>query len=69
MIRDRRYKYAIDERGLGFMLYDLVDDPEEQNNLIGQPGLERLEQTMREALLERLLGAQWSLGLELTQGS
>lgn len=68
MIRDRRYKYAVDQRGLGFMLYDLAGDPDEQDNLIGRPEANGLEHDMREALLLRFLEAQWSMGNAALQG-
>jgi arylsulfatase A-like enzyme len=61
MVRSHRHKYAIDDAGRGFMLYDLQEDPEEQHNLIGREGMASLEQDMREVLLKRLVASQYSL--------
>jgi len=61
MIRSHRRKYAIDPDGRGFMLYDLLDDPDEQNNLAGAAGASALEAEMREALLGRLVEAQYTM--------
>jgi arylsulfatase A-like enzyme len=59
MLRTRRNKYALDDKGRGFMLYDLRNDPNEQNNLIGQKEALNLEQTLRELLLKQLLKTQY----------
>jgi choline-sulfatase len=61
MIRSRTHKYAVDERGRGFMLYDLQNDPTEQNNLILDNGSKSLENKMRDALLKRLVEAQYTM--------
>jgi len=58
MIRTRRWKYACDAQGRGYMLFDLENDPNEQNNLIGTPGADAVEAEMRERLLRRLLATQ-----------
>jgi choline-sulfatase len=58
MVRTHTGKYAMDGAGRGYMLYDLAADPDEQNNLIGQPGSEALEAEMREYLLRRLAADQ-----------
>jgi choline-sulfatase len=57
-IRTRERKYATTEDGRGFMLYDLGNDPEEQNNLIGKDV--ETGNRMREALLRRLISSQHS---------
>jgi choline-sulfatase len=59
MLRTRRNKYALDDTGRGFMLYDLKDDPNEQNNLIGQKEALNLEQKLRDLLLKQLLKTQY----------
>ena len=51
-----RFKYAASEAGEGYMLYDLEEDPEEQNNLIGHPDWRGVEEDMRERLLRFLVG-------------
>jgi len=55
MVRTKRYKYACDALGRGYMLIDLENDPDEANNLIGVPGTEAVEREMRERLLEFLV--------------
>jgi hypothetical protein len=61
MIRSLQYKYAIDEQARGFMLYDLQDDPEEQNNLIAGGTTASPEIELREVLLKRIVEAQYSM--------
>ena len=61
MIRSRRHKYAADEENRSFMLYDLQDDPTEQDNLVGEKRTTSLEQHMREQLLKRLIFSQYSM--------
>jgi arylsulfatase A-like enzyme len=51
MIRDERYKMAVDDEGDGLMLYDLVEDPIERVNLLGKPGMEDVEARLRDRLL------------------
>jgi hypothetical protein len=45
--------------GRGFMLYDLENDPDEQNNLIGQKEALSLEEESRDLLLKQLLETQY----------
>lgn len=52
MIRNHQYKYVVDGEFRGFMLYDLQNDPDEQNNLIGSPGVENLELRLNSVLRE-----------------
>lgn len=54
MLKTARHKYAIDQDGRGYLLYELDRDPNEQHNLIGAPRARALEQAMRDALLIRL---------------
>ena len=61
MIRSHRYKYAVDDSGEGFMLYDLDNDPHEQNNLLGRAAYLALEEEMREALLRRLVQSPYAM--------
>jgi arylsulfatase A-like enzyme len=57
MVRTRRYKYAEDEKGRGYMLHDLERDPHECNNLIGDPDHADVEEEMRELLRRRSGGS------------
>ncbi len=59
MLRTHRHKYAVDDKGRGFMLYDLEKDPNEQNNLIGQKEALSLEEELRDLLLKQLLETQY----------
>ena len=58
MVVTERYKYALDSRGTGYMLFDLENDPQEQENLIGTLGMQSVEQEMRGRILEWLLATQ-----------
>ena len=62
MIRTERYKYVVDETGEGFMLYDVLQDPTEQTNLIGHPELQSVERDLRDRILRFLLEAQCRFG-------
>ena len=55
MIRTDSHKYALDQRGEGYMLYDLVEDPQEQRNLIGHPDMVAVEEALRDRILRFLL--------------
>jgi len=58
MVRTHRYKYAMDETGRGYLFYDLVEDPLEQNNLIGHPEINQIEQNLKDILLSFLIKKQ-----------
>ena len=59
MLRTSKYKYVVDDQGYGFMFYDLANDPEEQNNLIGQECAAAEEHEIRDELFKRILAAQY----------
>jgi hypothetical protein len=58
LVRTARHKYALDSRGTGYLLFDLENDPDERENLIGRPGAEELEREMRERIFDWLLATQ-----------
>jgi arylsulfatase len=59
MARTHRYKYAIDDKARAFLLFDMQEDPFEQNNLVGKAP--ELEAAMRDMLLERIVEAQYTV--------
>jgi len=61
MARTRAHKYAMDEFGEGYMLFDLANDPEEQTNAIGRPCKRDVEAGMRELLLREFAARQYRL--------
>ena len=60
MIRTERYKYAVDDLGRVYMLYDLENDPNEQRNLAADPDLEPVRAEMRERMTQFLLFTQYT---------
>ena len=40
------------------MLFDIANDPEEQNNLAGKKEVQKTEETLRLRLLERIMQSQ-----------
>ena len=61
MVRTRTHKYAMDEFGEGYMLFDLDNDPTEQTNLAGCKDARELEGAMRDLLLRELVARQYTL--------
>ena len=61
MVRTRTHKYAMDEFGEGYMLFDLANDPDEQVNLVGRPCKRDLERDLRERLLGELAARKYVL--------
>jgi len=60
MVRTRRHKYALDDLGRGFLLYDMERDPAESRNLVGMPEHAGLEQELRDRIFRFLLREQWA---------
>ncbi len=57
MARDERYKMAINAISRQPLeLYDLVEDPQEQRNLVHEPGLSGVREEMLHAYFDQLLG-------------
>jgi len=54
MIRNKDYKYAINENDIEFMLYDLKNDPMEQNNLISNIEYTELKNKLRNILFKKI---------------
>ena len=57
MVKTGRHKYAMDQHGMGYMLYDMLQDPDEQHNLIGDPDHRNAETEMRDTLLGRFMAS------------
>ena len=61
MLRTHRYKFAIDGKQHGYMLYDLEQDPQEQSNLAGDAAATGLEDALRRQLRARLEQARYCI--------
>jgi len=61
MVRTDRHKYAVHEDGQGYMLYDLIEDPTERSNLIGQADARHIEADLRDRLLQFLCRSQYAM--------
>ncbi len=58
MTRTLKHKYAVDETGTGYLLYDLQNDPLEQSNLIGHPETGDVEDRCNSLILSFLIKKQ-----------
>jgi arylsulfatase A-like enzyme len=58
MIRDKSFKMVVDSQGTVLKLYDMLDDPQEEVNLVGSPGTEDTVQRLKLRMLEWYLGTQ-----------
>jgi arylsulfatase A-like enzyme len=63
VLRSRRWKLAIDARGLGYMLYDLQRDPDEQHNLAADHGSNDVKGALRRALASTLAELRYGAGV------
>ncbi|MBM3212738.1 hypothetical protein FJZ33_10995, partial [Candidatus Poribacteria bacterium] len=62
MVIHGNYKYAMDNTGYGYMLYDMTQDPDEQKNLIGHPYYMEIEKESRDRILKFLIETQCHMG-------
>jgi len=60
-LRTQDYKYSVRQNGDGYMLYDLSEDPDEQNNLVCQGNV--IEGEMRDRLFRRIMASQYTMNL------
>jgi arylsulfatase len=58
MIMDRRWKLALNRAGQPYLLFDLEQDPEERQNLMGVPFMDEVRDSLRLRILERMLQSQ-----------
>jgi len=58
MVRTWRYKYAVDQAGQPLMLFDLAEDPLEQNNLAGDRRLAGVRAELDRQIYQWLLSTQ-----------
>ena len=61
MVRTSDYKYAMDDASRGYMLFDLDNDPEERENLVGHGNYKAIEQELRDHLFSFLARTQFQL--------
>ena len=54
MLLNQEWKIALNNDGLPYMLFDLINDPEERENLAGRPEMKATEDILRLRILERL---------------
>jgi choline-sulfatase len=64
MVCTDQYKYAMDHTGEGYMLYDVAEDPREQNNLIGHADFQEIEREYRDRILRFLVDTQCRMSRE-----
>jgi arylsulfatase len=58
MIQNEEWKLAVNQEGVPYLLFNLEEDPNEQNNLAGKPGFEETISRMKMRLLLRLIKSQ-----------
>ena len=59
MVCTERYKYAMDDTGKGYMLYDIANDPDEQKNLIVKADFQKIEHECRDQILRFMINTQF----------
>ena len=60
MLLNREWKVALNTAGEVYLLFDVVNDPQERENLAGLPKMRQVETALRLRILERLVQAQLS---------
>jgi len=58
MIQNEEWKLALNTEGEAYLLYHLSEDPNEQNNLAGDPSAEPVINELKQMLLQKLLASQ-----------
>jgi hypothetical protein len=53
---------AVNEDGEAYMLFDVENDPSEQNNLAFDPAYDQIRSSLKEKMLERILSSQLRRG-------
>jgi arylsulfatase len=64
MIQNEQWKLAVNKDGIPYMLFDLKQDPDERNNLVGKPEVEAVTRILKDRLLQRLVTSQTSPNFE-----
>jgi choline-sulfatase len=64
MVLTKQHKYSMDNTGSGYMLFDVAEDPEEQNNLICHSNSRDIERKLRERILQFLIDTQCRMSSE-----
>jgi arylsulfatase len=63
MVLNRQWKAVLNRQGQVYLLFDVAEDPNEVNNLAGQPEFGDVERTLRLRILERPMTAQVTSGM------
>lgn len=58
-IRTKRYRYTYYAGNSGEQLFDLICDPDEQNNLAADPSFQSIKQQLKDELLEQIIRQDW----------
>jgi arylsulfatase len=61
MIQNQEWKIAVNKDGIPYMLFNLKDDPDEQNNLAGKPEAAEISGQLTARLLQRIVTSQTSV--------
>ena len=64
MLLNREWKLALNAKKEPYLLFDMQNDSDETNNLIGAPGMKVLETELRSQILERLSQTQTQMNVE-----
>ena len=67
MLLNHEWKAAINREGEIYLLFDVLNDPDEVNNLAGDPKRADIEQVLRLRILERLAVSQVYTGTRFSQ--
>merc|ERR1712203_391297 len=58
MLMDRNWKAMMNKQGQLYVLFNRLTDPQEQINLAGDPQMEKVMQSLRLRILERIWSSQ-----------
>ena len=67
MLLNRQWKAALNSDGAVYLLFDVLEDPQETNNLAGISEFAEVETALRLRILERVMAAQLTGGINIQQ--